>query len=231
MSDHPMKKLIKTANRMYLESYFSRVNWGAHLLPLIKVVVAEYSDTQRKFGPKELHLSEFHLSIASEDAQKGLFVNQQSEIWGDSIEASLGSRPIPARAVVPVNGRIKTLTEVQASLVFSQAVSGNVIALIYPPSSDVAMAKKPYFVVDMWKNPREIRPLHIRNLLRLTQEIDIYCSAAIFPNKKGARLLAWLHAKDSILAEGGSRIWVWIKNIFKGSAGVLRLYGIGKPTI
>lgn len=219
-----MNKLIGIADRMYLESYFARVNWYAHFLPLAKTTTQEFSLSLKKLGLKEPYLS-----ILSEDVRNGYFDHQQSEIWGDSISVSFGSSAIPARAVAPVKGRLKMLTEERASLVISQSVSGSVVALIYPPSSDVAKPLKPYFMVDFWNNPRKIRSAHIRNLLYLMNEIDIFCSASICPSNRGTKLLAKLQAKDAILANGGSRIWVWLQYIFQFTKGVLRLHGIGKP--
>jgi hypothetical protein len=219
-----MSKLIELANRMYLEAYFARVNWHAHLLPLVKTSVQEFSSELKK-----LNLKEPYLSVLSEDVRKGYFDHQESEIWGDSITVSLGCRPIPARAVAPVKGRSKVLSEDQASLVISQSVSGSVVALIYPPSSEVAKPLKPYYMVDFWSNPGEIRSVHIKNLLQLMSETDMFCGAAIYPNKRGTKLLTKLQAKDAILANGGSRIWVWLQYIFQATKGVLRLYGIGKP--
>lgn len=224
MRDRRMKKLIESVDRMYLEAYFARVNWSAHLLPLAKKEVYEFCAELRKIG-----MAEPHLSVLSEEVGKGHFDNQQCEIWGDSVTVSLGYRPIPAIATAPVKGRLTALREEQTSLVISQSVSGSVLALIYPPSSDVARPIKPYYMVNSWSNPREIRSSHINKLLRLMSETDIFCGAAIYPNKMGTALLAKLQAKDAILASGGSRVWVWLQYIFQVTKGVLRLYGIGKP--
>lgn len=219
-----MSKLIEIADHMYLEAYFARVNWYAHLLPLVKTSVQKFSSELKK-----LNLKEPYLSVLSEDVRKGYFDHQESEIWGDSITISFGCRPIPARAVAPVKGRSKVLSEDQASLVISQSVSGSVVALIYPPSSEVAKPLKPYYMVDFWCNPGEIRSVHIQNLLQLMNETNMFCGAAIYPNKRGTKLLTKLTAKDTILANGGSRIWVWLQYILQATKGVLRLYGIGKP--
>lgn len=67
-------------------------------------------------------------------------------------------------------------------------------------------------------------------LLYWTFELDLVCSAAVFPNLKAGRLLACLQARDEVLRNGGSRIWVWLRYVFFATRGVLRLYGIGKPT-
>jgi hypothetical protein len=224
MCDCSMRKLISRADRMYLEAYFAQVNWHAHLLPLVKNTVQEFS-----LELKKQNLQEPYLSVLSEDVRRGYFDHQKSEIWGDSITVSFGSRPIPARAVAPVKGRSKILSEDQASLVISQSVSGSVVALIYPPSSEVAKPLKPYYMVDFWSNPREICPMHINSLLQLMNETDMFCGAAIYPNNRGTKILAKLQAKDAILANGGSRIWVWLQYVFQATKGVLRLYGIGKP--
>jgi hypothetical protein len=130
--------------------------------------------------------------------------------------------------VVPVKGRFRPLSESQASLAISQHVSGYVIAMIYPPSSDLAMPLKPFYVVDSWQNPGTVQPRQIRKLLGIMMEVDIFCGAEIYPNKKGTRLLTMLQAKDEILANGGSRVWVWLKTVFRVTKGVLKLASIEK---
>lgn len=221
-----MKKLIETADLLYQEAFFSKVNWSAHLIPLAKETLADFCaelKTQGLPGP--------HVSILSDDVLKGRFENQEKEIWGDSISIRLGFRPIPVSATAPVKGSLKLLKEEQASLVFSQSVSGGVIALIYPPSSEVAEPLKPYFMVDYWSNPRKIHSSHIKKLLHLMYETDIFCGAAIYPNSRGTKLLTKLQVKDAVLSKGGSRLWVWLQYVFLATKGVLRLHGIGKPTV
>ena len=198
-----MRKLIQSAERVHLEAYFARVNWRAHLVP---VVVAEIQNFLSDLKP--LGLKNPYWSIVRDDANKGYYDNQKSEIWTDSITISLGFRPIRVNAVVPVKGRFRTLSESQASLAISQHVSGYVIAMIYPPSSDLAMPLKPFYVVDSWQNPGTVQPRQIRKLLGIMMEVDIFCGAEIYPNKKGTRLLTMLQAKDEILANA-SRSYRW----------------------
>jgi hypothetical protein len=217
---------IERAQRLHMEAYFSRVNWKAHLLPIVEAEVREFSSQRRM-----QNLNEPHLSVLSQDVASGYFDEQKYEIWGDSISIGLGVRPIPVRAVAPVKGSIKVLIEQQPSLIFSQFVSGSVIALLYPPSSEVAKPLKTYYIADAWANPVDVRPKHVSQLLALLNEVDLFCGASIYPNPRGQRFLARLEARDAVLAKGGSRIWAWLCYTFKATKGVLRLYGIGKPSV
>jgi hypothetical protein len=220
-----MKSLLQKANHCHASAYFARVNWSACFVGLATSVVAECAKELRDLG-----FSEPYVSVLGHDARKGIYDHQKSEIWGDSISVNLGQRPIPVRAVVPVKGRMSVLSESRASLVFSQSVSGSVIAMIYPPSSEVAKPRKACYMVDLWMNPSDVTKKQIKKIFRLFVETDLFCGAAVYPNSAGSKILAKLEAKDAVLENGGSRIWVWFKYAFRITGGVLRLYGIGKPT-
>lgn len=221
-----MKSLLEKSERCHLEAYFARVNWNACFVEMAASVVKECA--------KELGASGFgniNISVLGCDSRRGGYEDQKSEIWGDSISVILGRRIIPVGAVVPVRGRTSVLSESRASLVFSQSVSGSVVAMIYPPSSDVARSKKDFYVVDFWVNPSGVTKKQIKKIFRLFVETDLFCGAAVYPNSAGTKILAKLEAKDAVLANGGSRIWVWFMYTFRVAGGVLRLYGIGKPTL
>lgn len=219
-----MKSLLEKFERCHLEAYFARVNWNACFVEMATSVVKECANELRASG-----VGEPYISVLGQDSRRGLYDNQGSEIWGDSISVSLGRRPIPVSAVVPVNRRTSVLSESRASLVFSQSVSGSVIAVIYPPSSDVARSKKDFYMVDFWANPSDVTKKQIKQIFQLFIETDCFCGAAVYPNSAGTKILAKLQAKDSVLANGDSRIWVWLMYTFRVAGGVLRLYGIGKP--
>jgi hypothetical protein len=219
-----VKDIQRKSDRTYYEAWFSRINWTAHLLPTAKLAAKSFF-----LEMDELKLDRPHLSVLSEDANAGYFDKQEEEIWTDSVSFTFGARPIPAKAVVPVKGRVRTLVEERACLVLSQSLSGSVVALIYPPSSEAAKPIKPFYMAACWNNPNEASKEAIVKLLRLTTEADYYCGAANYPNGKGQRILATLEAKDSVLAQGGSRLWVWFKFALRLSKGVLRLHGIGSP--
>ncbi len=220
-----MKNQVKITERMYQETRFARINWTAHLLPLAKAAVQEFSSIVETYG-----LQRPYISVLSDDVARGYFGGQTDEIWADSILVSFGNRAIPLQAVVPVKGRTRIVAEEQASLVFSQLASGNVLALIYPPTSELVQPLKPYYMVNCWRDPRDVSHSQIMELLSLMAEVDMFCGSITFPNPKGTRLLARLQAKDAAHANGGSRFWVWLQYIFRFAVGVLRLYGIGKPT-
>lgn len=221
-----MKSLLQKADRCYARAYFARVNWSACFLDMATTVVAACANElpENEFGKA-------YVSLLGSEARKGLYSEQKSEIWGDSISITLGQRPIPVTAVVPAKGKAHSLlSETRAALVFSQSVSGSVVAMIYPPSSDVARPKKDAYLVDFWADPSDVTKKQIKKLFRLFVEVDLFCGAAVYPNSTGLKLLAKLEAKDTVLANGGSRLWVWFKYAFRFTRGVLRLYGIGKPT-
>lgn len=207
------------------EAYFARVNWGAHLIdvaiPTLSKCAKALSDSGRA-APNIFH--------AEEDARLGRLDDQKTEIWGDSISVNFGSRPVSGRPAVPVKGRTAMLAEKGASLVFSQLVSGAVGAMIYPPSSSVLAPINEAYMVSFWENPAKVTKKDIEKLFDLLLEVDSFCSAAIYPNRRGSRVLAKLEAKDAVLKNGGSRIWVWFKYTFRFVRAVLKMKGFGSPT-
>lgn len=219
-----MKNLKNKTNKTYRESWFSRINWIAHLVPTAKSAHQNFCSQL-----EGLDLPAPRISVVSEDVRAGYFAEQNEELWTDSVSFSFGCRAVPGKPVIPVKGRFRVLSEEQACLVLSQSLSGSVVALLYPPSSDVAKPLKPFYIVDFWNNPHEANQGRIVKLLKLTLETDYYCGAANYPNPIGQRIMAKLEAKDAVLANGGSRIWVWLKYVLRVSKGVLRLHGIGSP--
>lgn len=209
---------------MCVEARYARINWMAHIVP---VAESAYTTFHRQLC--DAHLQDMYTSRLSEDATSGLLDVPTKEWWSDSITFSFGNRSVPVEAVVRVPGRAACLSEAQASLVISQAVSGAITAVIYPPSSDVSKPQKEYYLVGLELDPSAVSEAWLLGLLELTYEVDVFCGAHIFPNRRGGRLMAKLRAKDAVLSEGGSRLWVWLRYMFSATTGVLRLYGIGKP--
>jgi hypothetical protein len=220
-----MKTVAAVASRLRLEAWFARINWNAHLLPTVRGAVKEFSQESKVSG-----LGEVYLSVLSEDFSRGHYSNQKEEIWGDSITIGFGSRAVPVRAVVKVANRQRVLAETRAALVISQTVSGGVVAFIYPPTSDVQASENRYYAVKYWQNPATARIPHILHLLKLTTQTDQYCGNEVYPNRRGARVMAKLQAKDSVIASGGSKIWMWLTYVYKATRATLRIYGIGSPT-
>lgn len=221
-----MQWLRERTRRLYLETYFAKVNWNAHLVPLVQRVESEFSDELKMAGLKTPHLS-----LLSKDVRSGMYEEQKEELWGDSITISFGCRPVPGIPVVRVKTRTRVLSEDQSTLVFSQSVSGSVVALIYPPSSDVAKPLKPYYMVRHWRNPGEVNERDVRHLLKLATKVDVFCGSYVYPNREGERLLVKLQVRDAVIADGGSPIWVNLMYILRFAGGVLRLYGVGKPSV
>ncbi|CAE6903655.1 hypothetical protein ACOMICROBIO_FLGHMIGD_01616 [Vibrio sp. B1FLJ16] len=217
-------KVIDKINKIALDNYFKRVNFKYHLLPLVREAVDSYSESIQDYGAVGVDLE-----VLSEN-WKTYYEAQENEIWSDSIFLSLGHLPVfGIRAVVPVKGRTRVLSEQQARLVFSQTISGDVFAILYPPKSEVMAMKKDGYIIDRWGNPLDISLKQVVKLLKLTLLINAYCKAVLFPNRKALKLMAQVEAKDSVMSNGGSRLWVLIMYLVKSVKGVARLYGVGTP--
>lgn len=221
-------KLVSLAEgaRGYCSSArYAKINWHAHFLPIVKEAYKEFSIATRQEG-----LQSAFMTVLSE-ANAAEFNDATPICWSDSVSLTFGIRPVPCRPVLQLKKGLWVLSETQASLVFSQSVSGAVTALIYPPSSEVGKPIKPYYAVAMELDPSLYTKSDVLGLLTLAFEVDIFCGARVFPNHRGGRLIAKLIARDSVIEGGGSKIWAWISYIFKSVSLVLRLYGIGGPGV
>lgn len=219
-----LKSDVASAAAKCVEARYARINWKAHIVPTVKSAYSEFRSTLDRQG-----LQESYLSVLSEEPNLASLKLPDSALWGDSITISFGNRPVPVKPIFKVGKELRVLSEHQSSLVISVTVSGAVTAVIYPPESVVSKSEKKYYVVMIETDPSSITESTILGILYLTFEIDLFCGVRIFPNRRGGRLMAKLHAKDAVLAGGGSRLWVWISYIWSATTRVLRIYGIGKP--
>ncbi|AUJ35192.1 hypothetical protein [Vibrio vulnificus] len=215
--------VIDKINKIALNNYFKRVNFKHHLVPVIERVVEGFSESYKKYGVQQPNAL-----VLSEDWEL-FYRSQKEEIWSDSVILSFGRLPVGIRPIVPVKGRLKVLSEEQVTLSFSQSISGDVIASITPPKSEVMSCQKNSYVVERWDDPLDVTEKQILKVLKHSLMINAYCKTALFPNKKALKLMAKMEVKDSVLSNGGSRIWCWLMYLVKSVKGVARLYGVGAP--
>jgi hypothetical protein len=209
--------------QMQLQSSYKRINFKYSVIPRVKKAITESGKLFHDYG-----VPEPHLSVLSEN-WLSLRETTEKEYWTDSISINFGYLPLRIEPIVPVKNRTRVVSEKQSSLVFSQSISGEVIALIYPPNSEFLETEKKCYVFDRWGDPHDITIKDIINILEFTLEINTYTQSLVFPNPKGVRNFIKLQVKDNVLSNGGSRMWVWITYLTKVILGVARMHGIGKP--
>jgi len=216
-------KPIEKLDRLRFESFCKRVNFKHCVIPAVKKAVEDGADIYEEYGAIKPYIH-----IISEEWLE-YRESTENEIWSDSITINFGSRPLPVRPVVPHKSRLKTLAEKQASMVISQSIAGDVVALIYPPKSDLLSSNKEYYVLERWSNPTEITAKSIEKLIKFTLEINSFTQTLVFPNSRGIKATIKLQAKAEVLANGGSRLWVWVIYIVKFIRGVAKMYGMATP--
>jgi len=219
-----MKKLSYRLEKLSREAFYARVNWSAHLVPKARIAANEFATEQLVLGHPKIHFS-----VLSEQARGGIDFKGEENIWTDSICFSYGQELLRATPIIRVTEKYPTLIEERARFVMAQFLSGHVVAMIYPPESEILKCKKAAYVVAAWSDPNMIMGAKIKKLLRLTTETNFYCASDTFPNSRGQRVLAKLEAKDKIYNNGGSRFWVWVRYAFSFSKSALRAYGVGIP--
>lgn len=217
-----MKKVCKI-NKLLLCNYFKVVNFRHHVVPVVKDAVKICDDLFIDYG-----IATPYIHVISENFLEH-YENQMDEVWTDSVTLNFGNDAIRSSPVIPVKNRKRILVQNNAGLVISQSISGDVIAFLYPPSSELSRPNKNAYMVGRWGDPLMINPNSIRKLIELTMKTNAYNQTMLFPNKKGLRLLARIQAKDDVLSEGGSHIWVWCKYLFTVVTRISRIYGLGSP--
>lgn len=198
-------RLVHAGTQLHREARFSRINWQVVTIPRVRSGFDEFAQRVRSAGYFE---PLFH--VLSADNAKRMLVLQGPETWTDSVTIRFGSRPIAAEPVVAVPGVTSVLAEDGASLVFSQALSGHVAAIVLLPKGHDEKQRQ-HFLVGAWGNPNDMKGSDVTECLNALLDVDIKCSMAVFPNTAAARLLATLRARDQKLRDGGSWLWTEFK--------------------
>ena len=213
-------KIASKADKAALESYYARVNWNAHLVPIVRNVAENFGRQLEAEG-----YSRPYFSLLSESVSREEIVLDSSSHLGDSITIQFGVRPIATNSMAPLGKSSSILVEKRAALVFSQtAASGMVVALMYPPSSPAAKPTQPHYLIGAYQNPSELGGSKINKLLRDLFEIDLCCSTQTAPSASCAKLLVKLEARASAIQSGSSGIFAYMKYIGHLVRGLWYLY-------
>ena len=214
-------KIASKAEKAALESYFARVNWKAHLVPIVREAVEEFGRKLEAEG-----YSRPYLSLLSEALSRGeIVLDSSNSHFGDSISIQFGVRPIATNSMAPLGKRPPILVEERSALVFSQlSASGMVMVLIYPPSSAASKPTQQHYLIGTYQNPSELRKSQIIKLLRDLFEIDLCCSTQTAPSAAGAKLLVKLEARASAIQSGSAGIFAYVKYLGYLVRGLWYLY-------
>jgi hypothetical protein len=188
-------RCIVAARRTSRDCQFARVNWSAHVKPIVTERVAAFASTLKSKGCNEPYCQVL-----------GDFVNPfdppDNEEFLNSITINFGSRPLPLRTVVKVPSRLRVVAERQAGLVFSQLASGGVVIAIYPPTSELAKPDPEYYLGAILSDPLELTQSLVDSLLVQLFRIDCACSAITLRRGSGARIMRRLKWQDQRVRHG-----------------------------
>lgn len=213
-------KISSKAERAAIESRFARVNWNAHLVPIVREIVSEFGNELKSKG-----YSAPHLSLLSEAVSSGEIVLDQSTHLGDSITIQFGMRPIATNSLAPIGKHPPILVEKRARLMFSQeAASGVVMVFIYPPTSANSKPTQPHYLIDTYQNPSALTRSRVRKLLRDLFEIDLCCSTQTAPSAASGKLMVKLEAREKEIQSGSSGIFAYMKYVGYLVRGLWSLY-------
>ncbi|MEO6293416.1 MAG: hypothetical protein ABIO88_12450 [Burkholderiaceae bacterium] len=215
-----ISKIASKAERAAIESRFARINWNAHLVPIVREIVSEFENELKSEG-----YSAPHLSLLSEAVSCGEIVLDQSNHLGDSITIQFGVRPIATNSLAPIGTRPPILVEKRAAIVFSQAAaSGVVMVLMYPPSSENSTPTQPHYLIDTYQNPSSLTRSRVRKLLRDLFEIDFCCSTQTAPSAASGKLMVKLEARAKAIQSGSAGVFAYVKYIGYLARGLWHLY-------
>lgn len=217
-------KTTSKAERAAIESRFARINWNAHLVPIVRLMVGEFGNKLQAEGN-----SSPHLSLLSEAVKRNQI--ETSSHLGDSVSIQFGVRPIATNSMSPLGTIPPILVEKRASLVFSQvAASGVVMVFIYPPSSEVSKPTQPYYLIDSFKNPSQLTKLRVKQLLQYLFEIDICCTTQTTPSVTCDRMIVKLEARAKAIQSGSAGIFAYVKYVSYLVRGLWYLYRASHAT-
>jgi hypothetical protein len=225
MNPRSLKSLNAAERSIWLTRQCAMVNWHAHFLPIVR---REF-DIFREDLPKD-QFDKPHWSHLRENEKMGLYPDQENEVWTDRVDISFGVRALPLEAIVRVKNRNRTLSEVEASIAFTQLPNGEVMALLYPPTSEVGRPLQAWYAIGSWRDPWMIQKPELLKCFELLLEAKTFLGSTTYPNPRGKRLMARLVAKDSAFRNGGSQAFVWFRYAYLLFKGIRRLYGLDVPT-
>lgn len=203
------------AETLRVQRHFDRLNFeagAAHKLLRAATGAGWIYDTYGVGKPNYRHLK-----------YSPVFSAMQPDIWSDSVILRFGQRPVAHERFSGKQQHNSALLELPASLVISQSIHGDVVALLYPPKTDVSGTEKDCYIVKRWTNPSKIKVTQLVKLIEMTVRANVFLSALLPINKKGNSLLADLTAIDKKLAKPLVR---WQDKLKKAPAligGIVRL--------
>lgn len=193
--------------------YYSYLNWN---ICVKKLILQELNLFRTTLSSVE----RLYISDLKDDIDKGI-ISSEETYYGDSVSIRFGNIPIPFKPL----GKQKMLVEKGASLVFSHAMNGSVIALIYPPESNISTAERKFYVVGAWQDPLDLTSHKIRKILLLFLNAQLSGSILSY-SRRIALTFAELESKHLSITEGKNRFFTYIKYITTFFKYLRKIYGL-----
>ena len=183
-------RCIVKARETYRDCAYARINWRAHVEPIVVARVAAFAKCLKEKGAD----GPYH-EILGENIPP--WEQPREEQWLNSITVAFGARPLPLRPVIKVPTRRRVLTEIRAGMVFSQLASGGVVIAYYPPKSELAKPKREYYFAGVLSDPLELTRTLVDSLLTQLFRLDQACSAVTLRRGAGAEIMRSLERQDA----------------------------------
>lgn len=212
-------KLASRAERTALKRRYARINWNAHLVPLVQEAVAAFAKDPCAKGewPQVALLSDIpHLEHADLEARPG-----------DAITIQFGAHPGYAAAPAAPGYSRPFLAEDRTGLVFCQDASGGVAVFVYPPAA--ARPAQRHYLVARYRNPAQLTRSRLLRLLHELFEMD-HCFSRHPASVASGRRLLLLEARSAALEAGSADLMAQVRHLTHLARGLVNLYRLAQAT-
>ncbi len=209
-------KVASNADRQTRKRWYARINWNAHVVPLVQEAVEAFGKEPWAKG----HCPP-HVSLLSDTIRPHEMPADPAAQLGDAISIQFGVRPGLADAAVPPGFSRPLLSAERAGLVFCQATSGAVSVFIYPPG---AAATPRYYLVARYRDPADLTRSHIRRHLHDLFDLDVCFTRHSASSVAYGKQLLLLQDRAEAMQAGSADIVAHLQRLTHLMRGLAKLY-------
>lgn len=150
-------EVVEMADREAEKRRYARINWNAHLVPVVREAVADFGSASGANGQPLPQLA-----LRSHAIARGEIVGAASAAAGDALTVQFGVCPGGIDSPAPSGYSRPLIAPGKPALVFAQAPTGAVAVFLYPAGTPAA---GPYRIGE-YQDPAELTRSRVRRLLR-----------------------------------------------------------------
>lgn len=161
------EKIVEMSDRESLKHRYARINWNAHLVPVVREAVANFGSAS---GVKGHPLPK--LELRSKTIDRGGILGDASTAAGEALTIQFGACPGGVDAPAPPGYGQPPVAAGKPALVFAQTPSGAVAVFLYPAGMSAAEPRR----IGDYRDPADLTRSRVRRLLRSL--LDMHCGGS-----------------------------------------------------